>query len=213
MKQQINEIKRMQQLAGIILENQASDLISKGVILYSSDDSKLAPKSIKPKGVGFIVLSITGTLSKNPKVVQIFTNEYGGIIDVNYIADFFTNTSKWKSIKSEDELNNFISKYNKVYLINHNGEINKLQESVNEAFNPFLDTEEGGWMRQYIDDVIEDSMDRPNDDEDDEDGITQLDPKYRDDFNTAFDEALARLRKDHPELDFEAIIKNKESFF
>ena len=213
MKQQINEIKRMQQLAGIILENQASDLISKGVTLYSSDDSKLAPKSIKPKGVGFIVLSITGTLSKNPKVVQIFTNEYGGIVDINYIADFFTNTSKWKAIKSEDELNNFISKYNKVYLINHNGEINKLQESVNEAFNPFLDTKEGGWVRQYIDDVVEDSMDRPNDDEDDEDGIAQLDPKYRDDFDTAFDEALKRLRKDHPELNFEAIIKNKESFF
>jgi hypothetical protein len=213
MKQQINEIKRMQQLAGIILENQASDLISKGVTLYSSDDSKLAPKSIKPKGVGFIVLSITGTLSKNPKVVQIFTNEYGGIVDINYIADFFTNTSKWKAIKSEDELNNFISKYNKVYLINHNGEINKLQESVNEAFNPFLDTKEGGWVRQYIDDVVEDSMDRPNDDEDDEDAIAQLDPKYRDDFDTAFDEALKRLRKDHPELNFEAIIKNKESFF
>jgi hypothetical protein len=213
MKQQINEIKRMQQLAGIILENQASDLISKGVTLYSSDDSKLAPKSIKPKGVGFIVLSITGTLSKNPKVVQIFTNEYGGIVDINYIADFFTNTSKWKPIKSEDELNNFMSKYNKVYLINHNGEINKLQESVNEAFNQFLDTKEGGWMRQYIDDVVEDSMDRPNDDEDDEDGIAQLDPKYRSDFDTAFDEALKRLRKDHPELDFEAIIKNKESFF
>jgi len=225
MKQQINEIKRMQQLAGIILENQASDLINEGVILYSSDDSKLAPKSIKPKGVGFIVynvavkddsksvLSITGTLSKNPKVVQIFTNEYGGIVDINYIADFFTNTSKWKSIKSEDELNNFMSKYNKVYLINHNGEINKLQESVNEAFNSFLDTKEGGWMRQYIDDVVEDSMDRPNNDEDDEDGIAQLDPKYRGDFDTAFDEALARLRKDHPELDFKAIIQNKESFF
>ena len=225
MKQQINEIKRMQQLAGIILENQASDLINKGVILYSSDDSKLAPKFIKPKGIGFIVyniavkdnsksvLSITGTLPKNLKVVQIFTNEYGGIIDINYIADFFTNTSKWKPIKSEDELNDFMSKYNKVYLINHNGEINKLQGSVNEAFNPFLDTKEGGWMRQYIDDVVEDSMDRPNGDEDDEDGIVQLDPKYRDDFDIAFDEALARLKQDHPELDFEAIIKNKESFF
>jgi len=225
MKQQISEIKRMQQLAGIILENQASDLINKGITLYSSDDSKLAPKFIKSKGIGFIVynvaikddlksiLSITGTLSKNPKVVQIFTNEYGGIVDINYIADFFTNTSKWKVIKNEDELNNFISKHNKVYLINHNGEINKLQESVNEIFNSFLDTKEGGWMRQYIDDVVEDSMDRPNDDEDDEDDIVQLDPKYRDDFNIAFDEALKRLKQDHPELDFEAIIQNKESFF
>jgi hypothetical protein len=95
-------------------------------------------------------------------------------------------------------------------------EIKRMQQLagiINEAFNQFLDTKEGGWMRQYIDDVIEDSMDRPNDDEDDEDGIVQLDPKYRPDFDTAFDEALARLRKDHPELDFEAIIKNKESFF
>lgn len=94
-------------------------------------------------------------------------------------------------------------------------EIKRMQQlaGINEGFNPFLDTKEGGYMRQYIDDVIEDSMDRPNDDEDDEDGIAQLDPKYRDDFNTAFDEALARLRKDHPELDFEAISKNKESFF
>jgi hypothetical protein len=32
MKQQINEIKRMQQLAGLIKENQASDLINDGVI-------------------------------------------------------------------------------------------------------------------------------------------------------------------------------------
>jgi hypothetical protein len=94
-------------------------------------------------------------------------------------------------------------------------EIKRLQQlaGINEAFNSFLDTKEGGWMRQYIDDVVEDSMDRPNDDEDDEDGIVQLDPKYRDDFNIAFDEALKRLKQDHPELDFEAIIQNKESFF
>jgi len=94
-------------------------------------------------------------------------------------------------------------------------EIKRMQQlaGINEAFNQFLDTKEGGWMRQYIDDVVEDSMDRPNDDEDDEDGIVQLDPKYRDDFNIAFDEALKRLKQDHPELDFEAIIQNKESFF
>jgi len=94
-------------------------------------------------------------------------------------------------------------------------EIKRLQQlaGINEVFNSFLDTKEGGWMRQYIDDVVEDSMDRPNDDEDDEDGIVQLDPKYRDDFNIAFEEALKRLKQDHPELDFEAIIQNKESFF
>ena len=40
-----------------------------------------------------------------------------------------------------------------------------------------------------------------------------LNLEYRDDFNIAFDEALKRLKQNHPELDFEAIIKNKESFF
>ena len=39
------------------------------------------------------------------------------------------------------------------------GLINESQ--LNEAFNPFLDTEEGGYMREYIDDVVEDSMGEP----------------------------------------------------
>jgi hypothetical protein len=214
MKQQINEIKRMQQLAGIINENQASDLINKGVILYTSDDSKLAPKFIKSKNIGFIVynvaikdpsssiMSVTGTLSKSQKVAQIFNDNYG-VIDINYIRNFFTNPNNWKAITSEDELNNFISKYNKIYLINHNGEISKLQESLYEVFNSFLDTEEGGYMRQYIDDVVEDYMGEPE----------SLDLEYRSDFDIAFDEALARLKQDHPELDFKAIVANKESFF
>jgi len=183
-------------------------------VLYTSDDSKLAPKFIKPKGIGFIVynigiknpsssvLSVTGTLSENQKVTQIFSNNYG-VIDINYIRDFFTNKNNWKAITSEDELNNFTSKYNKIYIISHNGEINKLQESLHEVFNSFLDTEEGGWMREYIDDVVEDSMGEPE----------SLNLEYRPDFDIAFDEALARLRKDHPELDFKAIITNKESFF
>jgi len=76
-------------------------------------------------------------------------------------------------------------------------------ESLHEVFNSFLDTEEGGWMREYIDDVVEDSMGEPE----------SLNLEYRPDFDIAFDEALARLRKDHPELDFKAIITNKESFF
>jgi hypothetical protein len=214
MKQPINEIKRMQQLAGLIKENQASDLINDSVILYTSDDSKLAPKFIKPKGVGFIVynvaikdpsssvISTTGTLAKNQKVAQIFNDNYG-VIDINYIRDFFTNANNWKTITSEDELDSFTSKYNKIYLINHNGEINKLQESLYEAFNSFLDTEEGGYMREYIDDVVEDYMGEPE----------SLDLEYRSDFDIAFDEALARLRNDHPELDFDTIVANKESFF
>jgi len=69
---------------------------------------------------------------------------------------------------------------------------------LNEAFNPFLDTEEGGYMREYIDSIAE------------EEG---LDLYYRNEFNIAFNSALAKLKKDHPKLDFEAIEANRESFF
>ena len=183
------EFKRMQKLAGIqINENQPSDLMNDGVILYTSDDSKLAPGFIEPKKIGFIVynvavkdpsksiLSITGTLSKNPKVVQIFNDNYG-VIDINYITTFLTNPDNWKAITSEDELNNFMSKHNKIYIINHNGDLSQL----NEAFNPFLDTEEGGYMREYIDMVAEEE---------------ELDLGYRSDFDMAFDSALAKLKED-----------------
>jgi hypothetical protein len=219
MKKQIlsEEFRKMQKLAGIITENeykkltenQASNLINDGVILYVSNDSKLAPGFIKPKNLGFIVynvaikdtsksiLSITGTLSKNPKVTQIFNDNYG-IIDINYISTFLTNPKNWNPITSEDELNNFMSKHSKIYLINHNGDSSELKESLNEAFNPFLDTEEGGYMREYIDMVAEEE---------------ELDLGYRSDFDMAFDSALAKLKGDQPELDFEAIKANKESFF
>lgn len=219
MKELSKQFRRMQQLAGIITEeqyktrlneNQASDLINDGVVLYVSDDSKLAPKFIEPKKVGFIVyntaikdpsksiLSVTGTLSKNPEIVQIFNDNYG-VIDINYITTFLTSPNNWKAITDEDELNNFMLKYNKIYLINHNGDSSEL----NEAFNPFLDTEEGGYMREYIDNVVEDSMGEPE----------SLDLEYRPDFDIAFNLALTKLKKDHPELDFEAIKANKESFF
>lgn len=72
-----------------------------------------------------------------------------------------------------------------------------------EAFNSFLDTEEGGYMREYIDDVVEDSMNEPD----------SLDLEYRSDFDIAFNLALIRLQHDHPELDFDAIEDNKEIFF
>ena len=198
----------------LLKEDQASDLINDGVLLYTSDDSKLAPGFVKPKKIGFIVynvavkdpsksiLSITGTLSKNPKVVQIFNDNYG-VIDINYITTFLTNPKNWKAITSVDELNNFMSKYSKVYLISHNGNSSELKESLSEAFNPFLDTEEGGYMREYIDDVVEDSMGEPE----------SLDLGYRSDFDIAFNLALTKLKKDHPELDFEAIKTNKEAFF
>ena len=209
------EFKRMQKLAGIqINENQPSNLINDGVVLYVSDDSKLAPGFIEPKNIGFIVYDtsvkiiqsplwmLTGTLAKNQKVVQIFNDNYG-VIDINYITTFLTNPKNWKAITSEDELNNFMSKYSKVYLISHNGNSSELKESLSEAFNPFLDTEEGGYMREYIDDVVEDSMGEPE----------SLDLRYRSDFDIAFNLALTKLKKDHPELDFEAIKANKESFF
>ena len=83
-------------------------------------------------------------------------------------------------------------------VINHNGDSSKLKESLNEAFNPFLDTEEGGYMREYIDDAA---------------GEEGLDLDYRNEFDEAFDLALTKLRKDHPELDFNLIVQNKESFF
>ena len=123
----------MQQLAGILKENQASDLINDGVVLYISDDSKLAPRFIEPKGVGFIVYNVavkdpsssvvatTGTLAKNQKVAQIFNDNYG-IIDINYIRGFFTKANNWEVITSKDELDSFTSKYNKIYMINHNGD-------------------------------------------------------------------------------------------
>ena len=224
MKKQIlsEEFCKMQKLAGIITEseykklteNQASNLINDGVVLYVSDDSKLAPGFIKPKNIGFIVYnvaikdtsksisSITGTLSKKPEVAQVFTDNYG-VIDTNYITTFFTDSKNWNPINSEDELNNFMSKHSKIYLISHNGDSSELKESLNEAFNPFLDTEEGGYMREYIDDVVEDSMGEPE----------SLDLEYRSDFDMAFNLALTKLKKDHPELDFEAIKANKESFF
>ena len=198
----------------LLKEYQASDLIDDGVVLYVSDDSKLAPGFVKPKKIGFIVynvavkdpsksiLSVTGTLAKNQKVVQIFNDNYG-VIDINYITTFLTNPKNWKAITSEDELNNFMSKYSKVYLISHNGNSSELKESLSEAFNPFLDTEEGGYMREYIDDVVEDSMGEPE----------SLDLGYRSDFDIAFNLALTKLKKDHPELDFEAIKTNKEAFF
>jgi hypothetical protein len=73
----------------VVEDSQASDLINDGVVLYVSDDSKLAPKFIEPKKIGFIVyntaikdpsksiLSVTGTLAKNQKVAQIFNDNYG----------------------------------------------------------------------------------------------------------------------------------------
>jgi hypothetical protein len=156
MKLQINEIRRMQQLAGLIVEafNSFLDTNMGGWIreyiddvvednmgepeslnleyrsdfdiafnlalsklsqeqfpLYISDDSKLASGFIKPKGIGFIMNS-NGETTVTPEIVQIFNDNYG-IIDINYIKDFFTNASNWKMITDENDISN----YKKLYLI------------------------------------------------------------------------------------------------
>ena len=77
-------------------------------------------------------------------------------------------------------------------------ELDAFRNFLKEAYNPFLDTEEGGYMREEIDSVSEEQ---------------ELDLNYRNEFDIAFEEALSRLKKDQPQLDFEAIKANKESFF
>jgi hypothetical protein len=211
---------RMQMLAGIITEgqykaklneNQTTTLLNDEVILYTSDDSKLAPKFIQPKRIGYIIynpaikdqsksiLSITGTLSKNPQVNQIFTDNYGSI-DPNYITLFFTTPNNWKAITDESELNNFISKYNKIYLINHNGESTQIKGSSDNttSIDRFVDTEEGGFIGIYIENIAKKE---------------DLDLNYRSDFDYTFNKALKLLKKDQPQLDFNLIIQNKEQLW
>jgi hypothetical protein len=77
-------------------------------------------------------------------------------------------------------------------------ELDAFRNFLKEAYNPFLDTEEGGYMKEEIDSVSEEQ---------------ELDLNYRNEFDIAFEEALSRLKKDQPQLDFEAIKANKESFF
>ena len=81
-------------------------------------------------------------------------------------------------------------------------EMKRMQKlaGVKEAFDPFLDTELGGYMREYIDQVAE------------EEG---LDLSYRDDFDQAFDMAFVLLNNEHPELrsNIKSILAHRESFF
>ena len=62
----------------------------------------------------------------------------------------------------------------------------------------FLDTYEGGYMREYIDDVA---------------SKEGLDLDYRSDFDIAFDEAFNQLKIDCPDMDFESISSSKETLF
>lgn len=83
----------------------------------------------------------------------------------------------------------------------------EIRKVVNEEYNEFLDTDEGGWMREYIDKIAKN---------------LKLDLKYRSDFDNAFELALTKLKENYPklkkkypelELDFEYIVDNKESLY
>jgi hypothetical protein len=76
--------------------------------LYLSDDSKLAPEFITPKGIGFVMNNNEGTIT--PEIIQIFNDNYG-VIDINYIRDFFTNTNNWKMITDENDISNYKTLY------------------------------------------------------------------------------------------------------
>ena len=78
--------------------------------LYVSDDSKLAPGFIKPKGIGFVMNNNKGTIT--PEIIQIFNDNYS-VIDINYIKNFFANKDNWKMITDENDVAN----YKKLYLI------------------------------------------------------------------------------------------------
>ena len=62
----------------------------------------------------------------------------------------------------------------------------------------FLDTNEGGYMREYIDDVA---------------SKQGLDLKRRNEFDFAFNVAFKLLKTDRPDMDFENISSNKETLF
>jgi hypothetical protein len=51
-----------------------------------------------------------GTIT--PEIIQIFNDNYG-VIDINYIKNFFANKDNWKMITDENDISN----YKKLYLI------------------------------------------------------------------------------------------------
>lgn len=62
----------------------------------------------------------------------------------------------------------------------------------------FLDTNEGGYMREYIDEIASKGG---------------LDLKRRNEFDFAFNVAFKLLKIDYPDMDFESISSNKETLF
>ena len=82
-------------------------------------------------------------------------------------------------------------------ILHFNSEEVKLDPTEN-TFETFKDSDERGWMDSVMEEIAE------NED---------LDLEYRGDFDVAFDKALDVLKKDHPELNFDLIMKFKENMF
>ena len=157
MKQPLHEeFRRMQKLAGLVNEEQyeislkknstqtlssllpiwSDEFFENGGVLYISDDSKLAPEFIKPKGIGFIVFTLKNPFSKTfitfwGPLIQMFIKNYE-IVDkkgqninqrtfIGYIQDFLINVNNWEVITQKKELENFMLEHSKIYLIDNNG--------------------------------------------------------------------------------------------
>jgi hypothetical protein len=101
-----------------------------------------------------------------------------------------------REIFDEPYFFHYVSGFIKGFMDNAKSSKNYLD--LKETFNPFLDTEEGGYMREYLDDTSEEE---------------ELNLDYRDEFEEAFKIALSRLTADLPELDFNLIVQNKDTFF
>ena len=69
---------------------------------------------------------------------------------------------------------------------------------LKEDFQDFRESNEMGWMEVTMEEISEEQ---------------NLDLKYRSDFDIAFNEALNKLKDEHPELDFDLIEKYKEDMF
>jgi hypothetical protein len=69
---------------------------------------------------------------------------------------------------------------------------------LKEDFQDFKESDEMGWMEVTMEEISEEQ---------------NLDLKYRSDFDIAFNEALNKLKDEHPELDFDLIEKYKENMF
>jgi hypothetical protein len=69
---------------------------------------------------------------------------------------------------------------------------------LKEDFQDFRESDEMGWMEVTMEEISEEQ---------------NLDLKYRSDFDIAFNEALNKLKNEHPELDFDLIEKYKENMF